>query len=1026
MDSKILSFLSYNSTGLDNEKIQWINDLVETTNTVCWQLQEHFKATKTANQYFKQNFKNFDNYVTTAVRGNSTHAGRPKGGLAQFVNKYYDIKKEKVPCKSWRIQAQILHIDNYRILWMNVYMPTDPQLQQIDETEIYETLYEIENILSDCVYHDVILGGDWNFDQKRNTGYCRIVSEFLDRYDLKSVWTKFAADFSYCHTDLASFSLIDHFFVNENFLDNCLDAAPMHLGDNRSNHSPIMLKIRIPDMQRKESINSVVIAKPNWRKAEQEDIDEYTVVLNEKLSDLSLPQSFHCKDVTCKIPYHSEDRDSHAIDILTKIIEASFECIPVTKSWSKNDKSKQQRLPGWKENVLPFKKDSLFWHSIWLSMGKPNSGGAFDVMRHTRNKYHYAVRRAKKEANRLKSVALGEAAASGNLALFKEMKQHLYRKNSSESVPESLEGKVTHDDILDKFRECYSELFNSADTSVEMLDVKSKIENIIQNNLNVSCMEAEKITPAAIKDAATLMRPHKQDVSGFYTSDVFLNAPDSLFVHLAAIFKSFLVHGTVTREILSCAFMPLYKGGLKDSTKFKSYRAIAGASQLLKLFEYVILKLWGHCLTSDSLQFGFKPGLSTTQCSWLVLEVANWYVQRGGVCQAAFMDCSMAFDKCMFSKLFPKMLAKGIPPIVVRSLIFAYEEQKGWVRLAGRNSDTFTIKNATRQGSVLSPYLFSSCYLDDLITELRKSGLGCHVAGVWMGAVAFADDLTLLATNRTMLQKMITICEQYGAEHNLVFSTDPDPKKSKTKCVLFNGQKKASYPPAVTLDDKELPWVDKADHLGHIVQQDLSMESDASKARGSFMSRASDMRDHLFFAHPEQRIQAIQLYCCDGYGSMLWELKSRYSDSYFKAWNIQARLAWNVPRDTHRNLIEHYFCAGYKSLRRQILSRYHTFLENLARSPSKEVRFLSSLLKKDSRSVTGRNLKFLNDECKTDNILKHPNSEIKDMLRTENDCEGWRTSLLTTLLEARRQETYAALNISKNVAEQMINSLCSS
>ena len=36
----------------------------------------------------------------------------------------------------------------------------DPQSQQIDETEIYETLYEIEKILSDCVYHDVILGGD--------------------------------------------------------------------------------------------------------------------------------------------------------------------------------------------------------------------------------------------------------------------------------------------------------------------------------------------------------------------------------------------------------------------------------------------------------------------------------------------------------------------------------------------------------------------------------------------------------------------------------------------------------------------------------------------------------------------------------------------------------------------------------------------------------------------------------------------------------------------------------------------------
>ena len=98
--------------------------------------------------------------------------------------------------------------------------------------------------------------------------------------------------------------------------------------------------------------------------------------------------------------------------------------------------------------------------------------------------------------------------------------------------------------------------------------------------------------------------------------------------------------------------------GLKDPSKFKSYRAIAGASQLLKLYEYVILKLWGHRLTSDSLQFGFKPNVSTTQCSWLVLEVAQWQEQRGGVCMAVFMDCSMAFDKCLHSKLFTKMLAK--------------------------------------------------------------------------------------------------------------------------------------------------------------------------------------------------------------------------------------------------------------------------------------------------------------------------------------------------------------------------------
>ena len=75
------------------------------------------------------------------------------------------------------------------------------------------------------------------------------------------------------------------------------------------------------------------------------------------------------------------------------------------------------------------------------------------------------------------------------------------------------------------------------------------------------------------------------------------------------------------------------------------------------------------------------------------------------------------------------MQAKNIPAIVIRALIFAYEEQKGWVRLCGQDSDQFKIANGTRQGSVLSPHLFSACYLDDLIAKLRKMDLGCQIAG---------------------------------------------------------------------------------------------------------------------------------------------------------------------------------------------------------------------------------------------------------------------------------------------------------
>ena len=111
--------------------------------------------------------------------------------------------------------------------------------------------------------------------------------------------------------------------------------------------------------------------------------------------------------------------------------------------------------------------------------------------------------------------------------------------------------------------------------------------------------------------------------------------------------------------------------------------------------------------------------------------------------------------------------------------------------------ELFSLTNGTRQGSVLSPYLFAACYLDDLLVKLRTLGLGCHIAGLWMGATGFADDLALLSTGRQELQKMVTICQEYGAEHNLVFSTDPNPARSKTKCILFSISSRTRHPESV-------------------------------------------------------------------------------------------------------------------------------------------------------------------------------------------------------------------------------------
>ena len=393
--------MSYNSTGFDRPKILWINELMNTFKIDCFQLQEHFKASKTVEKLFKQEFSKYKCYVSPAVRDQNQEAGRAKGGLAELCLNDLDIIKEKIFTINWRLQAQILHIETYRLLWINCYFPTDPKSLNYDNEELNSVLEEIENILDSNSFDDCILGGDLNYDPSRGSGFANTVRDFMLKIGLVSVWDKFPVQFTHVHTDMKSFSLIDHFFVNERLLEQVEDAGVIHLGDNLSRHSPITMRVNIPDISVKVvEYTPLSRQKPAWYKATDEDREQFKSILCQKLSKLSIPDSLCCEDMCCSNLGHSQDRDFHLLDIMSSIIETSHQCIPMTakKIQGKNRKSTSRPLPGWKENVAPLKKDSRFWHAIWLSASKPSSGHLHRIMRNTRQKYHHAVRLAKRQA----------------------------------------------------------------------------------------------------------------------------------------------------------------------------------------------------------------------------------------------------------------------------------------------------------------------------------------------------------------------------------------------------------------------------------------------------------------------------------------------------------------------------------------------------------------------------------------------------------------------------------------------------
>ena len=111
------------------------------------------------------------------------------------------------------------------------------------------------------------------------------------------------------------------------------------------------------------------------------------------------------------------------------------------------------------------------------------------------------------------------------------------------------------------------------------------------------------------------------------------------------------------------------------------------------------------------------------------------------------------------------------------------------------------------------------------------------MAGVFMGAMGYCDDVALVSPSRDSMQEMLVVCENFAARTGLTFSTDPNPNKSKTKCIFVCGRHVGLAKPApLYLNGKILPWVSSATHLGHEIHESGSMEYDSKVKRAKFIS----------------------------------------------------------------------------------------------------------------------------------------------------------------------------------------------
>ena len=77
---------------------------------------------------------------------------------------------------------------------------------------------------------------------------------------------------------------------------------------------------------------------------------------------------------------------------------------------------------------------------------------------------------------------------------------------------------------------------------------------------------------------------------------------------------------------------------------------------------------------------------------------------------------------------------------------------------------------------MLSPVLYC-VYIDDLLLLLSKAGVGCYIGQHFVGALAYADDLVIIAPTASALRRLLVLCENYAREYCISFNA------LKSKCL---------------------------------------------------------------------------------------------------------------------------------------------------------------------------------------------------------------------------------------------------
>ena len=591
-----------------------------------------------------------------------------------------------------------------------------------------------------------------------------------------------------------------------------------------------------------------------------------------------------------------------------------------------------------------------------------------DIRRRTRYKYHYAIRHVTKNKKAITANKMAQQILTCQLKGFWANVRKV--KGFKSNLPCSVDSIVGEENISDLFASKYEILYKSVPYNTESMNcLKTQIDENIKSKYGSQLSIVNKFNVCNVIKGVKALKRDKTDVDSGHCTNHLIHGCHKLYVLLTLLFNSMLTHGFAPNGMLKGTVIPIPKNKLKSINDSSNYRGITLSSIIGKLLDNIILDRYKMSLDTSEFQFGFKSESSTTQCTFVLEEVIQYYKNNNTDVYIMMLDASKAFDRVEYTKLFSLLVDRSLCPVVCRLLMFMYTNQRLCVKWGSHVSRELSILNGVKQGGILSPILFT-VYMDVLLLRLKRAGLGCHIGNFFMGSVGYADDVVLLAPTVHALKSMLNICDNFGTEYQVLFNASKYQllHYSTSKVIIEN----------IVNNNQVIECKDAATHLGHIVGP-FAKTKVIQDGIDKFVTSLNGIIASFHDAYSDVKYRLFKAFCMSLYGCVLWDFDSNFMSKFYVTWRKGIRRLLGLPFLTHSKYLAE-ICNDIP-INLQLYKRFNKFLFKVCNSQNILVNVCGKLAISGSGSNVSSNINVVSEslQCNRNMVWFRP-SVFKNVL----------------------------------------------